>query len=284
MSAVEKKVQNTMDNERASTDDASAKSVLTIDGAAFSYNNRYEVFSDLRFDLEAGKMLCLLGPNGCGKTTLLNCIAGLYKLNSGDIKIDDESLNKMQPSQRARTIGYVPQIINATFDYSVLDYVVTGCAPYLKLFARPKQEDYDRAYEALKQMQMDQLAEKSYAQISGGERQQVSIARVVVQRPAFILLDEPTAHLDFGNQLRLLELAKSLADEGFGILMTTHNPDQVLILDSDVIIMQKGVSSCICGRGKELITQDSLQNLYGIDILLEESEGANRNVCVAKGL
>ena len=256
---------------------------LQVDHLGFAYNETRDIFSDISFEMESGSLLCLLGPNGCGKTTLLNCLAGLLKYKTGDVKLDGASLGKMAPSQRARTVGYVPQTITATFDYTVLDYVVTGSAPYMKLMNRPKEAEYAKAWAALEKMNIAHLADMSYARISGGERQQVSIARVVVQEPSFILLDQPTSHLDFGNQERLLRLVKSMSQEGYGVLMTTHNPDQVLSLNADVIMMHK-VGNYQTGFSEDIITEESLQELYGINVLLEKSDRAGRSVCATKCL
>lgn len=252
---------------------------LTVDNIGFSYTSETPIFQDLSFKMQSGELLCLLGPNGCGKTTLLNCLAGLLKYTSGDVLLDGKPLASMSAGERARNLGYVPQNIVATFDYTVLDYVVTGCAPYMKFFGRPKQQEYDKAAAALEKMGIAYLADKSYARISGGERQMVSIARVLVQEPSFILLDEPTAHLDYGNQVRLLRLVKTMAEEGFGVLMTTHHPDQVLMLDAEVVMMRKD-KTFDAGSWRDVINEDSLFGLYGIDVMLEKSEKANRDICV----
>ena len=129
-------------------------------------------------------------------------------------------------------------------------------------------------------MGIGRLGDKSYARISGGERQQVSIARVLTQKPQFILLDEPTSHLDFGNQVRVLNLAKELAGEGFGILMTTHNPDHVLMLGGKVVAMERG-GACQFGEVSDVVNAETLRSLYGIDVALEHSNLAHRDICVA---
>ena len=253
---------------------------LAIEHLGFSYTPTTPIFGDVTFSVEAGQTVCLLGPNGCGKTTLLNCIVGLHKPTSGDILVDGISVNTLSGAQVAQRLGYVPQEITAAFDYTVLDYVVTGCAPHLKWFKRPGEAEYARAWESLKRLNIERLADHSYARISGGERQQVSIARVLTQKPSFILLDEPTSHLDFGNQIRVLRVVKALAEEGYGILMTTHNPDHVLMLGGDVVMMSRG-GAYRFGKASEIVTAEALQELYGVEIYLEHSERAQRDVCVA---
>ena len=199
---------------------------------------------------------------------------------SGAIALDGVDVTRLSGDEVARLLGYVPQEITAAFDYTVLDYVVTGCAPHLKLFKRPGEAEYAKAWEALERMGIGRLGDKSYARISGGERQQVSIARVLTQKPQFILLDEPTSHLDFGNQVRVLNLAKELAGEGFGILMTTHNPDHVLMLGGKVVAMERG-GACQFGEVSDVVNAGTLRSLYGIDVALEHSNLAHRDICVA---
>jgi len=253
---------------------------LTVEHLGFSYTSARQIFSDVSFTIEPGQTLCLLGPNGCGKTTLLNCIIGLHKPTSGKILIDGQDAESLSGADIAKYLGYVPQEIVAAFDYTVLDYVVTGCAPHLKWFKRPGDAEYEKAWDALERMGIERLAEQSYARISGGERQQVSIARVLTQKPAFILLDEPTSHLDFGNQIRVLKLVKELSQEGFGILMTTHNPDHVLSLGGKAVVMERG-GAYTFGDVADVVTADSLCGIYGVDIALEHSDLAKRDICIA---
>jgi len=180
----------------------------------------------------------------------------------------------------AKVIGYVPQIIVPSFDFSVLEYVVTGCAPHMGTLSRPKQEHYDIAMEAIKRMGIEKLTNRSYSQISGGERQQVSIARALAQRPAFILMDEPTAHLDYGNQIKVLKTVRSLKEEGYGVILTTHNPDHALLLQDQVAILDRdGVLST--GLSTDVLNEQDLTRLYGTELKLYYDERLHREVCAA---
>ncbi|MDO5328893.1 MAG: ABC transporter ATP-binding protein [Coriobacteriia bacterium] len=254
---------------------------LEIQDLAFHYQNTDNIFEGINFELHNGEILSLLGPNGCGKTTLLNCIIGLCKNTHGNIIINGKT--ELTGKEKSQALGFVPQTMTATFDYKVIDYVVCGVAPYLKMFNRPGKCEYERAWESLETMKITDLAEKSYAQISGGEQQLVSIARVLTQKPDFILLDEPTSHLDFGNIVRTLKIIKSMSDKGFGIIMTTHNPDHALMMGGSTLIM-KDCGNFKFGNTKQIVTQDSLRDLYGIDLYLEESLNAQRLTCVAPKL
>lgn len=256
---------------------------LKVEKLAYSYTGSTQVFDNISFNIETSQTLCILGPNGCGKTTLLNCIVDLLEPNSGQVLIDGQSTKNMTPKKISYNLGYVPQNIIASFDYSVIDYVVCGFAPYLKMFKRPGKKEYELAFNALKSLNIEHLKDKSYAQISGGEQQQVCIARVLTQSPDFILLDEPTSHLDFGNQTKVLELIKKIANKNIGIIMTTHNPDHALLMGGKSLLMKRG-ENCVFGDTDDVVTQDTLKNLYGINIYLEDSKLAGRKTCVTPPL
>jgi len=177
----------------------------------------------------------------------------------------------------------VPQTLLPSFDYTVLEYVVTGNAPWLGTFEKPGPEHYQRAEEALEQMAISHLANKAYTRISTGELQQVSIARAIAQKARLILMDEPTAHLDYGNQLKVLRLIKDLSAKGYAVVLTTHNPDQVLLLDAKTAIIDEQ-SIFHFGPWQEILTEELLSAMYGVPLRLIKVEGINRMVCIAPGL
>ena len=255
---------------------------IEMERLRFAYDTK-PVFAGVTLTLEQNKMLSILGPNGAGKTTLLSVIAGLLPPGEGEIRYDGKRYHELSPRQLAQMVGYVPQIINATFDFAVLDYVVTGCAPRVGSFSRPKKEHYDTAVAAIEEMGIGHLMQKSYMQISGGERQQVSIARVIAQRPAFILMDEPTAHLDYGNQIHVLKTIKRLSEEGFGVVFTTHNPDHALLLDGDVAVMDRE-GHLHTGEKKELINEEFLSGLYRTELQIGRMHADTREICFPPGL
>lgn len=246
----------------------------------YSYNSGHFILNDISFRFQSGEIVSILGPNGAGKTTLLNCLANLVPLDKGEIIINGQNIKKIHPRDVAKIIGYVPQIIVPSFDFSVLDYVVTGCAPHMGTFARPKEEHYQIAMEALKKIGIEKLCDRSYSNISGGERQQVSIARALAQRPSFILMDEPTAHLDYGNQIKVLKTIRSLKEEGYGIILTTHNPDHVLLLQDKVSLLDRE-GRLISGESQSILKEQTLTQLYGTKLCLFYEESLHREVCAA---
>ena len=253
---------------------------LKIEQVNFSYNGFEDILKDISFDINTGQIICILGPNGIGKTTLLTCLARLNTPDKGRILLNGQDLNYMEPRIIAQNIGYVPQTIAPSFDYSVLDYVVTGLAPWLGIFQKPEEEHYKQAEQALQKIGIEYLKDKPYTCISAGELQMVSIARVLAQKVQFVLMDEPTSHLDFGNQLKVLNIIKEMAEEGYGIALTTHNPDQVLLLEGKVAVFDRERKFHF-GEWTDILTEELLKSIYGVTLNICEVEQVSRKVCIA---
>jgi iron complex transport system ATP-binding protein len=238
--------------------------VIRIKNASFSYND-HTVFSSVNLDIMPGEVLCLLGPNGCGKTTLLRCINGALKLEKGSIQLDDKDLSSMTATAIARRIGFVFQEHSAPFPYSVIDVVCMGRAPHLGIFSAPATKDLQIAETALDSVGMYHLRDKPYTQISGGERQLILIARTIAQQPDVILLDEPTSHLDLKNQTLILRMIHRLAQQGMSIMMSSHLPNHALLHSSQVALMHNG-GILAAGKPDDVISEESLQRIYGIEV------------------
>jgi iron complex transport system ATP-binding protein len=237
-------------------------------------------FHNVSFSLEDGEVMSILGPNGCGKTTLLKCLNSLIKIHKGNIMVDKKDISHLQRAEIARSIGYVPQLHQAVFPFSVLDTVLIGRAPHLGLLESPRPRDTKIAEESLETMKIYHLKDKPYTQLSGGERQLVIFARVLAQQPSLLLLDEPTSHLDFGNQVRLLKIVGNLAATGLPIIMTSHFPDHAFLVSTKVALMKQG-EFIDMGTPDGVITDDNLEKVYNIKVkVISVDSGVNRKVCV----
>jgi iron complex transport system ATP-binding protein len=230
----------------------------------FSYGDK-PVFLGLDLEVLKDEVTCILGANGCGKTTLLRCLNGSMRLNRGKIHLGNIDIYSMRTDEVARKIGFVFQEHTAPFPFSVLEVVRMGRAPHLKLFAMPSAQDTEIAGEKLNLVGMYHLKNKPYTQISGGERQLVLIARALAQEPEVILMDEPTSHLDFRNQTIVLQIVNKLAERGMAILMTSHLPDHALLFSSRVVLMKSG-RFIVSGKPAEVMTEESLKEIYGIEV------------------
>ncbi|HOG47612.1 MAG TPA: ABC transporter ATP-binding protein [Anaerolineae bacterium] len=246
--------------------------LLRLSNGGFSYG-RHQVFSGLSLALCAGDVFCLLGPNGCGKTTLLRCLSGLLALDEGRVWLRGQPLSALDEMARARQMGIVFQEHSSPFPYTVLEMVVMGRAPHLSFLATPSQRDVGIAEQALAGVGMTHLRDKPYTQISGGERQLVLIARALAQEPLVLLLDEPTSHLDYGHQMLILATIERLArTQGLAVIMATHFPDHALLIANKAALMKEGGFIAV-GPPDHVLTEDNLQQLYGVRVKVLPVEG-----------
>ena len=250
----------------------------------YSYpGNTNNTLNNCSLYMKKGDMLCILGPNGIGKSTLLNCICGLLVPKQGEILINNLNINKMTPRSIAQHIGYVQQSQIYSFGYTIIDYVLMGRANNVGLFHKPSEYDRKKAEDALKLVGINHIATALITEVSGGERQLASIARVIAQEPQIILLDEPTAHLDYGNQIRILKLIKTLNKRGYSILMTTHNPDHCIMLNARVGIFDK-TGTLTVGICEQMLSDDKLSELFGARIRMVYAESVKRNTFVFENI
>jgi len=237
--------------------------------ASFGYDKR-SVFEKLSFCVRRGEVFCIVGPNGCGKTTLLDCILGLLKLDAGEILIGRESIKNIKPKALAEKVAYVPQAHQRAFPYEVKDIVLMGRAFNTTLLSSPTEEDREIAYQAMKKVGILRLSDKPYTQISGGECQLVMIARALAQQPDIIIMDEPTSHLDFKNELILLETVNELVSkDSISVVMATHFPNHAYFFETNSIpvmlaLMNNGVFEQI-GTPEEVLTEGNIRRIYNIN-------------------
>jgi len=255
------------------------RNVLDVDSLSFAYGDK-TVFEDVSFPLRAGEILCLMGPNGCGKTTLLDNVMAIHKPKTGRIDLMGEPLHSYKRHQIARHIAYVPQTHQITFPYTVAEVVLMGRTAYTGPFGEPKAEDEEIALEALSKIGIRHFADRPYDRLSGGEVKLTLLARALGQKTALIVMDEPTAHLDMKNELFFLEtLAGLCSEEQMAVLIATHSPSHAFYFDAKGLdccaaMMSKG-RIIACGRPDDVVTKDMIREVYGVNaaITMEDSGG-----------
>jgi|SRR5262245_26906549 len=215
----------------------------------------------LNVALEQGEVLALLGPNGGGKTTLLKTLLGILAPQAGEVAIGGRALTAISVRERARLIAYVPQLHVPTFAFTVESVVLMGRTAHGNLFSRPSAHDRTVAAQVLEQFGIAHLATRPYTMISGGERQLVLLARALAQQPQFVVLDEPTASLDFGNQGKVMREIRALAAAGHGVLFTTHDPNHALRAADRAYLLRAG-ERIAEGAVGAVLTRSQLEELY----------------------
>lgn len=238
--------------------------MLKADKLSFSYDHCEKILSDVSFELEDGCMLHILGPNGCGKTTLARCLLGLLTCSNGSITIDGRNISSYSPRERALEIGYIGIGENNSIQLNVLEYVVLGCHGLLRPLESPARSHYQAALEVMKKVGISHLANKSVSCLSQGEKQLCGIALVLLQHPRIIMFDEPTAALDMKNECMVLDTMKQLNSEKFGVINITHDPNHAALLGGNALLLGRG--SNIWGKTEEVLTESNLSALYDTEV------------------
>ena len=242
--------------------------MLAVDNLAFGFPGR-RVGHEVSFALADGEILCVLGPNGSGKTTLFRTLLGLLPPHGGAIALDGAPLAELPRDVIARRVGYVPQAHAGYFAYSVRDMVLMGRTAHLGAFGAPGLRDWAVADAALDALGIAPLAERPFTEISGGERQLALIARALAQEAGLLIMDEPTASLDFGNQVRVLERLAQLAERGIAVLFSTHDPDHAFLCAQRALLIAEGHALAL-GAPREVLTRESLARMYGVSVRIVE--------------
>jgi iron complex transport system ATP-binding protein len=237
------------------------------------------VVEDVNLVVRSGDLLCLLGPNGVGKSTLFKSILGLQPLLSGSILIDGENIRGWSRRRLAQHVGYVAQAHTPPFAFKVADIVAMGRAAHIGAFASPSARDLAIAEEMLTVIGLAHLRDAAYTRISGGERQLVLVARALAQQTGFLFMDEPTANLDYGNQVKILTHIQNLTRrQGLGVMLTTHNPNDALLYASKVAVLGAG-RQFVTGNPRAIVTGELLNQLYGVLVRMVHV-GDHVSVCI----
>jgi iron complex transport system ATP-binding protein len=211
--------------------------------------------------LAGGEVLALLGPNGGGKTTLLKTLLGLIRPLGGEVFMVGRPLSRLSVRERARLIAYVPQVHAGAFAFTVEDVVLMGRSAHADLLSRPSTRDRQVAAAMIERLGIAHLSDRPYTMISGGERQLALIARALAQEPRIVVLDEPTASLDFGNQGKVMREIRALAEAGLGVIFSTHDPNHAVRFADRAMLIQDG--RCLAdGASRAVLTGEALDRLY----------------------
>jgi iron complex transport system ATP-binding protein len=242
---------------------------LEVREAHCGYEKGKTVQRYVSFTVESGQVCCVLGPNGCGKSTVFKSILGLVPLQSGKVTIDGDDISKWSPKRMADTMAYVSQNHRPPFPYQVKDVVLLGRVSKVGSMGQPTAKDYQIVENAMVDMGVYHLRDKVYTDISGGELQLVMIARALAQQPQVLVLDEPTAALDYGNVVRVIDKVRDLAKKGYAVIMTTHSPDHAFMCDSNVVLLQKD-NPMKFGAAVDIITERNMKQAYGVNVKIVE--------------
>lgn len=260
---------------------ADPQPLLEVSGLRCGYG-KVEIVHGLDLAVEQGQFVCIIGPNGCGKTTALKTILGLLPAQAGSVKVRGAETTTMTDAERAKRFAYIPQLHTPPFPYIVSDVVLLGRTPYVASgLARATRRDKLIAYRAMAAMSIVDLADVPYTSLSGGQQQLVLIARALTQEPQLLVMDEPTASLDFGNQQLVLQQMRHLADAGTSVLMVTHDPDHALFCAHRVVVMEEG-RIIAEGDPKRVLSAQCLNRIYNsnVKVLDVDLDGTTQRVCI----
>ena len=238
-------------------------SIIEIKNLSFGYDKTRKVLDNLSASFSEGRIIALIGKNGSGKTTLLDCLLGVNDYN-GEILINGHKTNELFDKEYARLVSFIPQSVQINIDYSIRDFISFGRNPHLKLGLSLTDNDFRKVVVKAEKCGIEELLDKDINKVSGGERQLAFIARALTQETPIIIMDEPTASLDFGNQQKLFKIMDSLVKDGKTIIFTTHNPNHLVNLDCDIFAVSKGVMKQI-----DQLNHEVLKEIYGNEFVQE---------------
>lgn len=237
--------------------------ILSIENLSFSYGKKEELLKNISFEADKGDVISVIGPNGAGKTTLFKCILGQLRPDCGRILVDGRLINELNTRELAKQIAYIPQLMTASFDYSVIETVMMGTVSSMSLLSLPGKSQHENAIKAIDLVGVGKLADRKMSSLSGGEKQLVYIARAIAQNASILIMDEPTSSLDYGNQIRIMNTVKFLASEGYTVLISMHNPKAARKYSNKTLAVFDGEMKAF-GLSESIITEEFINELYSL--------------------
>lgn len=242
--------------------------IFSVNNASFSYKKGKTVFESVSFYVNSGEIVALLGANGCGKTTLIKCLMGYYKLDTGEVLLDGEDTSKMPDKRLWSKIAYVPQAKTTQSSLDVENMIMLGCAGRIGVFSSPGKHERELASKIADRLGIKYLFGKKCSELSGGELQMVLIARALAAEPRLLILDEPESNLDFRNQLIVLDTISSLGKDGIACIMSTHYPEHALShADKSLLFTPDGA---VFGNTGETVTEENIRCAFGVEAVIGE--------------
>lgn len=254
--------------------------IIEIKDLSFSYGDA-QILKHVDFTAHEGQLVALIGPNGAGKSTLFKCILKFLKDYEGHVYLEGEDMKQMSRPQIAKKIAYIPQTTVPVFNYTVLDIVLMGLTGELRLLESPKEQHIAKAEKILADLGITHLRDRGFGRISGGERQLVLLARAIIQDAKLLIMDEPTANLDYGNQFRVMERIRGLVEDGYTVIISTHNPEHALLFADQAFVLQDGEVKA-SGPSEQVLTEDLMQQIYDLEVRLIDTSfrGDDAKVCI----
>ncbi len=244
---------------------------MEVEGLCQGYGQR-TILSGIDFTAESGELLTILGPNGCGKSTLIKTLCNVIKPRAGTITIEGRDVGTMDPRELAKTIAYVPQTISSFGYTTVYDLVLIGRRPYTEW--NYTSEDLGIAADAMIKMNVNAYIDKDVNELSGGQKQRAFIARALAQQPAFYIFDEPTSSFDLRNQLDTMRIMRNLVKENGACLVVALHDLNLAIRYSDRIMVLNNSEIYDIGKPEDVITSKMIKDVYGVDAeIVEDSHG-----------
>lgn len=225
--------------------------------------NGKTIVDDISFEVKRNEFLGIVGPNGAGKSTLLRLLARIINPTGGRILFDGKDILEHEAKELYRKISFLPQTSYFDFPLSVLEVVLTGRYPYLGIFESESEEDIRRAEDCLSLVDMEGFSRRKVTTLSGGEQQRASIARVLAQGTDFIFLDEPSSHLDIHHKFALMELLRSLAQEGKGVVAVLHDLDLASRFCDRILVLENGRVSAL-GEPSHTLSEELLSSVFKV--------------------